>query len=222
MGSTERRERERDERRRSILTAAEGLFLEKGYSAVTLDELAAHCELAKGTLYLYFPSKADMLGSIALATIQDLGDRFQRVLETCQDPASCLGQMGQQYMEYHHATRERSGLVELAGSRAIQEQLSPDLQAAWGRESGRSITQLAQALGGCRAAGLLVEDLDPLEFALVLAGCSMGLIEIAGQCQGMLPLEPAQFVERGWSLLLSAVSAPGVDLSRSMKDGGPE
>jgi AcrR family transcriptional regulator len=41
----------------NILKCAEGIFLEKGYSLVTTDEIAARAGVTVRTLYKYFPSK---------------------------------------------------------------------------------------------------------------------------------------------------------------------
>lgn len=43
--------------RNAILKAAEELFLEKGYSATSIDEIAARAGITKPTLYSYYPSK---------------------------------------------------------------------------------------------------------------------------------------------------------------------
>jgi AcrR family transcriptional regulator len=43
-----------------ILDAAQKIFAEKGFADATMDEIAATCGLAKGTLYLYFKSKRDV------------------------------------------------------------------------------------------------------------------------------------------------------------------
>jgi len=43
-----------------ILAAARKVFADKGFSAATVDEIADAAGLAKGTLYLYFPSKRDI------------------------------------------------------------------------------------------------------------------------------------------------------------------
>lgn len=214
MGSAERREREKEERRQAILGQARSLFLEKGYNSVTLDDLASACELAKGTLYLYFPSKAELLGTLALEVPRDLSTRFDQALAAPLEPAETLARMGLHYIEHYHSQREMAPLAALAGSRALQQQLSPALQQAWGQENGRAIAQLAQAIAGCVQAGLLMADLDPLEFALTLAGCSYGLVDMASQCGEMLPVAPEVFVARGWALLLGAVSAPGVEPGR--------
>lgn len=214
MGSAERREREKEERRQAILSRARSLFLEKGYNAVTLDDLAAACELAKGTLYLYFPSKAEILGTLTLSVPRDLSARFGQALAESLEPADTLARMGQHYIEHNYSQREMAPLATLAGSRALQQQLTPALQHVWGQENGRAIEQLTLAITGCCRAGLLKADLDPLEFALILAGCSHGLVEMASQCGDMLLVDPEVFVARGWELLLGAVSAPGVEPGR--------
>lgn len=43
-----------------ILDAARKIFAKKGFADATMDEIAATCGLAKGTLYLYFTSKRDV------------------------------------------------------------------------------------------------------------------------------------------------------------------
>ena len=57
MGIKERREREKEERRRSILDCARSLFFEHGYENVTISQIATAAELGKGTVYSYFDSK---------------------------------------------------------------------------------------------------------------------------------------------------------------------
>ncbi|MEW6262288.1 MAG: TetR/AcrR family transcriptional regulator [Thermodesulfobacteriota bacterium] len=44
----------------AILQAAEELFLQKPYSAITVDEIAAQAGVTKKTLYRYFPSKLSL------------------------------------------------------------------------------------------------------------------------------------------------------------------
>jgi TetR/AcrR family transcriptional regulator, cholesterol catabolism regulator len=56
-----RRERQRADRRRRLFEAALGLFVEKGFDSVTVDEIAAAADLAKGTFFNYFPTKLHVL-----------------------------------------------------------------------------------------------------------------------------------------------------------------
>lgn len=55
------REEDKVERRREILDAAERLFRERPDGLASMDELAEAAGVAKGTLYLYFPSKEEVL-----------------------------------------------------------------------------------------------------------------------------------------------------------------
>lgn len=57
MGTLERREREKAERKRQILKAARKLFWKNGFARTTMPAIAEAAELSAGTLYLYFPSK---------------------------------------------------------------------------------------------------------------------------------------------------------------------
>lgn len=55
------KEKQRMERLRLILDYAEHVLLEKGYYAMNMDEIAAGVGIAKGTLYLHFPKKEDLV-----------------------------------------------------------------------------------------------------------------------------------------------------------------
>lgn len=49
------------ERRQAILDAAMKVFAQRGYSAATIRAIAREANIAQGTIYLYFPSKRDIL-----------------------------------------------------------------------------------------------------------------------------------------------------------------
>ena len=55
-------------RREEIMDAAQRLFLKHGVGSTSIDDIAAGADVAKGTIYLHFPSKQELL--IAL------GERF--------------------------------------------------------------------------------------------------------------------------------------------------
>lgn len=78
----ERQEETREERkaqsRRRILESAREVFFRDGFMAANLDEVAERAGVAKGTLYRYFDSKADLY----VAVLADNGKVFtQRMRE---------------------------------------------------------------------------------------------------------------------------------------------
>lgn len=59
-------EKEREQRRLYILDAAEELFFAKGFSSVTMDEIAKKVGMNKATIYLYFEDKDSLFFGIVL------------------------------------------------------------------------------------------------------------------------------------------------------------
>jgi len=65
----------------SLMAAAAALFVEKGYDATTMTEIASRAGAAIGSLYLFFPVKQ----TLAQAIMADLASRLSARLEALQD-----------------------------------------------------------------------------------------------------------------------------------------
>jgi AcrR family transcriptional regulator len=65
-------------RTREILAAARHLLDQRGLEAMTMEEIAAAAGVAKGTLYLYFQSKDDLIQAL----ITQVGENILQDLET--------------------------------------------------------------------------------------------------------------------------------------------
>jgi len=74
------RQRRKDERPQELLDAALQLFVEKGYAATRSEEVARAAGVSKGTLYLYFPSKEDLLKAVILTTLGAQIDQGAEIL----------------------------------------------------------------------------------------------------------------------------------------------
>jgi AcrR family transcriptional regulator len=81
MGTETRRSREKLARRDAILKAAKSLFSEKGLLASTIDEVAARAELAKGTIYLYFKAKEEIMSALLDEGLELVGKRFSEAVD---------------------------------------------------------------------------------------------------------------------------------------------
>ncbi|UZD56060.1 TetR/AcrR family transcriptional regulator [Caldimonas aquatica] len=58
------RRRRKDARPQELLDAALEMFVEKGFAATKMDDVAARAGVSKGTVYLYFPSKEELLKAV--------------------------------------------------------------------------------------------------------------------------------------------------------------
>jgi len=67
LSSEERRKKEKENRKNSILKAARKLFFERGFKSVTVDLIAAKAEVSKGSIYLYFDSKEEIYTQILIS-----------------------------------------------------------------------------------------------------------------------------------------------------------
>jgi AcrR family transcriptional regulator len=58
------RQRRKEARPLELLEAGLALFVEKGFAATRAEEIAARAGVSKGTLYLYYPSKEELLKAV--------------------------------------------------------------------------------------------------------------------------------------------------------------
>ena len=77
MGITERREREKIERRKAILNCARELILLQGVEQVSMDDIARKAELSKATLYLYFSGKEIIFNEICEEAAKGFLEHFK-------------------------------------------------------------------------------------------------------------------------------------------------
>ena len=73
----------------AIIEAVNRLLSEKGFEAMTVDEVAFKVGIAKASLYKHFPSKED-LAAAAMARVMQRAQAFLDTLPTTGAPIDCL------------------------------------------------------------------------------------------------------------------------------------
>src|SRR5437773_5784491 len=106
IASIPRRERDRLQRRRDILRAAEHVFAEKGYHTASIEEIARAAEYGTGTVYLYFKDKEALYVELFEAKIRELLDHVQRSAAEGKDPLEALRRLVRARMEFFDQNRE--------------------------------------------------------------------------------------------------------------------
>ena len=69
----------------AIIAAVNRLLADKGFDAMTVDEVAAEVGIAKASLYKHFPSKED-LAATAMARVMQLAVSFLAEVDVAQPP----------------------------------------------------------------------------------------------------------------------------------------
>ena len=72
-------DRQKLERRRQILDAAKRVFAEMGYHGASINAIIERAQIARGTFYLYYESKAAVFDSILDQATADLRARIHRI-----------------------------------------------------------------------------------------------------------------------------------------------
>lgn len=101
-----------DDQREQILARAAELFARQGYTATTMNQVAAACGVTKPTLYHYFTDKASLLLHIAGGHVARL-EALSQSLPEVGDPQARLRALIEHFMAaYAHAQNEHRVLTE--------------------------------------------------------------------------------------------------------------
>jgi len=85
-----RRERRKESRPGELLAAALELFVERGFAATRLDDVAARAGVSKGTLYLYYSGKDDLFKAVVRGGILPAIAEAEALVEDFTGSASDL------------------------------------------------------------------------------------------------------------------------------------
>lgn len=177
MGVKERKEREKELRREEIIKTGERLFIEKGFNYTTVDEIAQACELAKGTLYLYFKSKEELLSAIIYRALTELYDLMNRYQSGISNPVERLRMIGVAHFEFYEKYPEH---FKLLNEIHIPGKFHPDVHDGKHdllNERIKSIWTLNMGIirDGIEQ-GVFKKTTDPLEVAISLWSISTTMI----------------------------------------------
>lgn len=85
--SKPRWERRKEARPQELLAAALDLFVERGYAATRLDDVAAQAGVSKGTLYLYFANKEELFKAVVRENVVPVLGEFEGIIDAYEGPS---------------------------------------------------------------------------------------------------------------------------------------
>lgn len=102
-------ERRKEARPQELLAAALDLFVERGYSATRLDDVAARAGVSKGTLYLYFANKEELFKAVVRENMVPVLGEAEDIVENFEGSTADL------FREIILGWWERIGSTKLSG-----------------------------------------------------------------------------------------------------------
>jgi AcrR family transcriptional regulator len=111
--------RRKESRPGEILVAALEQFVEHGYAATRLDDVARRAGVTKGTMYLYFPSKEDLFKAVVRESVVPAIEQGERETAQFEGPSADLVRLlVEGWCASFRATRA-GGLVKLMMAEAL-------------------------------------------------------------------------------------------------------
>ena len=207
MGITERKEREKEQRRQDILVAAEQVFHTKGFEQSTMDDVAVKAELSKGTLYLYFKSKVELHWEITKKGMSRLSDMLLKAMKSELNGRENLRLMGEVF--YRFSLEEPmyfNSLIFFEGKDIEQLNMESGRLESWFHDSPIKI--LYEVVGSGMEDGSIRNDLPVSAMANTLWAQTLGVLQVIknkNEVFEMLDISADAVIQCHYELLLNGV-----------------
>jgi AcrR family transcriptional regulator len=191
-----RRARRKARTRQDIYEAAMGLFRERGFDPVTVDDVCRAADVARGTFFLHFPTKDAVLAEYGTRVTVELAERLAAhrgsAAEALRDALGFLAE---------RATRH-APLVQ----RLVQEAMTRPRGLADAAKDGRdAVALIADLVARGQAAGELRRDIAPALAGGVVIAAYFAIVGEWTRQGGTLRLGPA--VGQAVELVLRGIEA---------------
>jgi AcrR family transcriptional regulator len=93
-------------KKNGLMSAAVRVLSREGASGLTMDDVAMEAGVAKGTLYVYFKNKQDLLKELVETAIAPMVDELNAILESNASPKERLTSMTQRHLSYFDEHRD--------------------------------------------------------------------------------------------------------------------
>jgi AcrR family transcriptional regulator len=185
MGISERKEREKKQRRNDIIDAAERIFFTRGYENSTMDEVAQEAELSKGTLYLYFKSRDDLQFAIFMRGSDILMKMMKENLSEDTDGYNNLIALAGTFVRFSREYRDYFDLfMHFESSRMNNLNIDQDQLQVYLKEQSPLALVAQQVMNGMED-GSLRKDLVPEVFSATLWSQMLGVLIVLNNKTGL-------------------------------------
>lgn len=176
----ERRQEEKDRRRVEIIDAAEAVYAECGWDAVTMELVARKARLSRALLYVYFRDKSDLHFALVERSLEELRRRFEAARQGRARGIDEVEAIGHAYLAF---ARELPHYFDACARFQAHRPEGAEIPASELRcfDTGHRVHEvIVESLNRGVADGSIRGDLgDPYVTALTLWAFTHGLIQIA-------------------------------------------
>lgn len=179
-----RKEKEKEQRKKDILLAAQTVMQEKGIDGMNMSAIAKEAQLAKGTLYLYFTSKEEILFQLNHQAMRKLLSTFQAFAAEYEAPLDQIANIMRSNLYFARNYPLASQLISIIEGNSNYEQ-HPELQRASRNISDMVVKVLEKGM----ADGSIRSSVEPRKFSFVMWGMTVGMLQMVSTRQSQIARE---------------------------------
>lgn len=184
---SERRQEERDRRRIEIVDAAEAVYAEVGWDAVTMDLVARRARLSRALVYVYFRDKSDLHFALVERSLETLRRRFEAASAGKPTGLAAVEAIGRAYLGFARDLPHYFDACARYQAHAVSDAEPNPNEAACITTGNRVHAVIVESLNRGIADGSIRKDLgDPYLTALSLWAFTHGVIQIAATKSGLM------------------------------------
>jgi AcrR family transcriptional regulator len=141
-----KKEKEKEIRKNTILKAARRLFFDRGFKAVTVDNIAAKAEVSKGSIYLCFDSKEEIYTQILIADNISLYERIKNFSSIEASASQLLQEFSRIYVDYFLNDKELFRILMTFMMQTGQMHLTEEQSAELIRSTNENIKPISEII----------------------------------------------------------------------------
>lgn len=164
----------KDERRHTILDVAFRSFLEKGYAATSMAQIAARLGGSKTTLYNYFPSKDDLFVAVVREQCALITERLYGTPSDKRETRDVLTEFCQRFMR-EIFTSEQTAFLRMVIAQAAR---FPEIGKSFFHECVETGVDLAAKYLEQMMSDGRIRRTDPHEAAMFLLDLCSGVLNV--------------------------------------------
>jgi AcrR family transcriptional regulator len=193
----QKKQKDRQEMRHSILEEARALFLVKGYEHTSMRNIAEKIGCSPGTLYLYFKEKDEIFYALHQEGFRKLTG-MMAPLRFVENPFERLKALGRVYMDFALNNKDLYDLMFI-----LQAPMNMEENKEYWDEGQKALSFLKSVLADCQCAGWFRGlNLEFFSFIIWSAMHGMCALYCRDRCQAYEGQDPVRLMEEGYVLFI--------------------
>jgi len=158
------------------MDAGELLFIRNGFRNTTMDQIANHCEIARGTVYLYFKNKYELFVELIIKSLESFTRNIRENLLSTNNVEEKLKVVGKCYLDLYRKNRNGFFLMNFHDTYG-SEDIVPQEKIHYLMQKNQELWNIiVEIIEEGKKLGIFRSDVNSNETSVLLWSASNGII----------------------------------------------